>query len=513
MVINVSRYLCCERRPRGQCLVLMCLPQGPSICGEQCPGTKFCQQCGTDRIKSTCVDFLEMKEYREIDLDEEPCIFPDCGHFLTVSSMDGQMDTGKHYTLDENSLPTAVSGASVPFSEADIRACPTCRGSLRNIARYGRIVRRGILDESTKRFITWSNQQYLMLAGHLSTEQGNLQERAVPKTAPKPFSKSSGRPADTLSFQKPRLRNLLQLERLSQDSTRYTTIIKLWKGISAFLAQVQAQEQPYRRVADLVQHANRAKSPADKREFQYDEGSVIQVKGHLLASSLLLQCEAAILADFIHHFDGEVLDGPTEFGWLIYDAECQSFIASAREAKYPKEEVQGHILAAQVCLFARRLRLPEGTGKEITEGEGHAVLAEAKKKREEESERRLSMALDHLRQASDLMDEFPSTEVLREEFKRLKIMANGGVFYSKMTDKEMEEVRNAMTTEFRGTGHWYRCANGHPFTIGECGMPMELARCTECQAPIGGQNHTAVGGVARADDIERLGMGMGRLGV
>lgn len=48
MVINVSCYLFCQRRARRQCLVLTCHLQGPSICGEQCPGTKFCQQSDSD---------------------------------------------------------------------------------------------------------------------------------------------------------------------------------------------------------------------------------------------------------------------------------------------------------------------------------------------------------------------------------------------------------------------------------------------------------------------------------
>jgi hypothetical protein len=33
-------------------------------------------------------------------------------------------------------------------------------------------------------------------------------------------------------------------------------------------------------------------------------------------------------------------------------------------------------------------------------------------------------------------------------------------------------------------------------------MPMEQARCPECGAPIGGQNHTAVEGVSRAREME-----------
>lgn len=32
---------------------------------------------------------------------------------------------------------------------------------------------------------------------------------------------------------------------------------------------------------------------------------------------------------------------------------------------------------------------------------------------------------------------------------------------------------------------------------------MEEARCSECGAPIGGRNHQAVDGVARAEDMER----------
>jgi len=48
----------------------------------------------------------------------------------------------------------------------------------------------------------------------------------------------------------------------------------------------------------------------------------------------------------------------------------------------------------------------------------------------------------------------------------------------------------------------YYCSNGHPFTIGECGMPMEEARCPNCEAPIGGHNHEAVAGVVRAADLD-----------
>lgn len=40
------------------------------------------------------------------------------------------------------------------------------------------------------------------------------------------------------------------------------------------------------------------------------------------------------------------------------------------------------------------------------------------------------------------------------------------------------------------------------FAIGECGMPMEQARCPECGAGIGGLNHRSVAGVMRAENME-----------
>lgn len=48
----------------------------------------------------------------------------------------------------------------------------------------------------------------------------------------------------------------------------------------------------------------------------------------------------------------------------------------------------------------------------------------------------------------------------------------------------------------------YTCENGHPFTIGECGMPMQQARCPDCGSPVGGQHHRLAGGVERAADLE-----------
>ena len=37
-----------------------------------------------------------------------------------------------------------------------------------------------------------------------------------------------------------------------------------------------------------------------------------------------------------------------------------------------------------------------------------------------------------------------------------------------------------------GPGHYYKCPNGHYYAIGDCGGAMEVSRCPDCGAVIGG---------------------------
>lgn len=87
----------CSRRCSN---ILECGHQCPTVCGEKCPSERYCQICGEDEILSHEVDFILGQTYKEINLDENPCIFPNCGHFLTMESMDAQMDLKQHYLVD-----------------------------------------------------------------------------------------------------------------------------------------------------------------------------------------------------------------------------------------------------------------------------------------------------------------------------------------------------------------------------------------------------------------------------
>lgn len=85
-------------------------------------------------------------------------------------------------------------------------------------------------------------------------------------------------------------------------------------------------------------------------------------------------------------------------------------------------------------------------------------------------------ALQNLEQAEQLCHSHPGqTTTVASEIDGVQKMLKGAI-----SEAEMRMVVGAMQQEFTGTGHWYRCVNGHPFTVGKPNEPLALSRrdCT-----------------------------------
>lgn len=425
-------------------------------------------------------------EYREIDLDADPCVFPDCGHFVTKSNMDGIMDLKAHYNMSADENPVAVAKTSAPFSMDEVKGCATCRGSLRNIARYGRIVRRAMLDEATKKFILWSNSKYVDLAEELVTIQLQLSKAEKPKA-----NQRSTRPPK-LAMATGRLKQLtLVCEWVGTE--RYRNIIRLWHMISDFKRMLREEEQPFQRVANFVHHA--AQQRKTTGEFTFDE-SVIQVKGQIQAAALGLKCEVVVFTDFMvlrSDLSGSRPHLAVDLKKQLED--CGKLIASAKAANLPRLEVEGHIYYAKFCAFARAFVSPPSNPTTPEDDTSTTVAQRA---------RFTETGTAHIAAAREVVSKFGSAGVLTSDIDAAEMMLREAVFYTPVSEAEMRSVYQAMAGEFLGTGHWYTCANGHPFTVGECGMPMEQARCPECGAAVGGQSHRPAEGVRRAGEIDEL---------
>ena len=55
-----------------------------------------------------------------------------------------------------------------------------------------------------------------------------------------------------------------------------------------------------------------------------------------------------------------------------------------------------------------------------------------------------------------------------------------------ITKEERSQIVRALGMS---PGHWYKCPNGHYYVITECGGAVQVGRCNECNAQIGGTRH------------------------
>lgn len=411
--------------------------------------------------------------YAEIDLSENPCIFLPCGHIFTAESLDGVMAMSDYYDIDgETGMPKALNRAPKDFSHKEAKLCPDCRGSLRLVPRYGRIVRRALLDETAMKFVAWSNREYLELAEIMKNHQGRLLETRAGVVLPAGHLVLTARGC------------LRTLSRLFGVAGRYRPLSTLRKKIDGFLQKTALNEQPVKRVHDTVEALRRRRLNDGVTVDPLDFDAIpSHPHGSMLATTLAIRCELIAMSDLIGVFDtqGQRSGHCTLKVDFSQDrVTCDVLIDTAAHASAPLHQAEGHIfwahLAALECNYMDSCNAPDTS------------LATIK-----------SAAEEHLNYARDICTAHPRpTSNVVAEIDDVRRLLNESGYKS-----EMRMVVAAMQGEFSGTGHWYRCENGHPFTVGECGMPMEATRCPQCDAPIGGRNHRSAAGVQHARDIER----------
>ncbi|KAH0538543.1 hypothetical protein FGG08_004876 [Glutinoglossum americanum] len=469
--------------------------------------------CASVNIKESSVDYIMGLTYAEVDLNDTPVVVPPCGHIMSVESFDGLMSMADHYEISEDGIVLAPKN-SEPFSVKSLKNCPMCRAPLRNINRYNRITKRGQIDEATKKFMVWANAEFAPLTESLHDQEKDLQASEVglsggrnPATDDlRNLFRADGVPA-TGAVQAPKdliiggTRNdqIYKIRNQAGLKSRYKEMLKLRSHIQRFLRQVSEAEQPFGRVYDMVQDIRRRRGI--QTDFPYDS-AILQVNSRLRATALLLRCDLAILSDFAkihrdHHHQTATAPQPNDWtsSPLKFDLsqnlqECTALASESATKFQPIHEIEGRIFFARFAALSRSAPA-DGQHPDATT----ALIAQAR---------------DGLAAAQGVCDGAASARGLRGAIEAAARMLRGETFYAEFTNEEMRAVYSAMAREFRGTGHWYTCQNGHPFTVGNCGMPMETSRCPQCGASIGGTDHQAVDGVSRAEGIERE---LGALGV
>ncbi|KAI4146604.1 MAG: hypothetical protein L6R39_003395 [Caloplaca ligustica] len=434
------------------------------------------------------VDYYEGLTYAEIDLDTDPCIFPLCGHVITRENLDQHMSMKDHYdyTTDSSGRKTisAPRWNPEPFSITVQKTCPACRLPLRSIHRYGRIERRAWIDEATKKFIVWANAKFVPLTarmGHVE-EQFNAQDAEAPVNQ-EIMQRLKALELATLTLAGPSDNQMQKISNLTKKDVRFQDALQLRKQIKLFLHQVDEKEQPFSRIHDLVQDAKSQRGVEDTMLWTPE---VLQTRNRILATVLLLRCEYAIMANFLVAKKGT--GAAIKVDVQIFQDECERLIEESKSKKQPASEVEGRLF------WARFMAIKRGISDGISDASPLLLVAR-----------------HHLRLARDICISHPGqTNGMLTEVEDAEKMLRDSIFYTPVTNEEKAAVYAAIASDFRGTGHWYYCENGHPFTVGECGLPMQTSRCPQCGAPVGGQSHQVHEGVTRAADMDAQ---FGRLAV
>ncbi|KAF2767293.1 hypothetical protein EJ03DRAFT_366077 [Teratosphaeria nubilosa] len=473
-------WLPCSQRCQK---MLSCGCQCPGVCGEQCPDVSFCQNHANEETKAMQADFIMFEPYVDINLHDDPCIFTSCGHIVTVSSLDGYMEMSKLYEFDAKGGIVALRTTSEPFEFQDsngfgdggdlktrLKTCPHCRGPLRDISRYGRIVRRALLDDSVKKFTALSTRTHSALETRLAEVQGSLLTSLGVLRKPKQDIVLDGAAQDQL-----------KAVRRLRTANRYSQLLDVRNKIAKFAESVKADQQPFQRVRDLVETARRTEPNSDIAEFEVSSGEV-SLREHLKAVALLLRADIVLLSDVIQVHE-QTAPGPAK-GVLvarfhIYRDCCEELSEEVHGAKDLCEEVEGHLF------YARFAAMEIGNHSTYT-----PALQTYIDRLKEAASARLSVA-DQICNQFEPGAEVNPTKGLSEEIAEVKRMLSEG-----LSSSEMRMVVQAMAAEFgSATGHWYRCENGHAFSVGECGRPMQEARCYACGAGVGGRSHVPTAGV------------------
>ncbi|KAH0565115.1 hypothetical protein GP486_001499, partial [Trichoglossum hirsutum] len=423
-----------------------------------------------------------------------------------MSSLDGVMELSEHYITDSKTgeilRPKKTSRI---LSGNALKGCPYCRMPVGEIERYNRIIKRALLDEATRRFVMHANAQCAELVVEIGKGETELERGTSVFTSHEP---DEVRDFDTAL-------KTYQLE-----------VHKLLKRIRKFTKFVEKTEQPFGKVNQLFVSAVAKRQDIATDAFELDE-SVIQTGFQLRAQSFRLRVNWALLwnLDTIactrsigSCIRGELRTKISKSARGLMD-DCASLITASQTAKLPQHEVEARIYHAQFSMLSLSNTRELGNSTEQHEEVNTAAEIELRK-RENES----------LETCEVLCENYPgSLGYLRNDIEKAKKLVNGGTTYTFVTTDEKREVYRAMASQFSGTGHWYYCRNGHPvrkpphrypitlwrstlnsasandvvkstqFTVGECGMPMQEARCPQCEAPVGGLDHDPAPGVHRAE--------------
>jgi len=216
------------------------------------------------------------------------------------------------------------------------------------------------------------------------------------------------------------------------------------------------------------------------------------IKHRILGDILDLRLEICRYADLIRLANRlSSLIGCKESSTPIYRnilKKCNALRSKATKTKDECDQRQSYTLAVETILLHTELLALVIRASEVVD------KPHIQKSRE--------VGLQLLSHCDQYFINFESCRNYKTAVTRAReLLRVAGPCYESVTQEERNTIYQAMREDFGASVRWYYCLNGHPFTVGECGRPMEETRCPECGEPVGGRNHNPASGVREAGDI------------
>ena len=424
----------CDRLPCDKrCdLALDCGHQCPSICGEKCPPSEFCQVCGE---KDPTIDFVEFKSYKALDIDQDPVIVLPCRHFYAISFLDEAMEMDKAFVRDSNGrFIEIIRDGNMSLQP---RQCPECRMPISQVQRYNRITKRLALDTLLRGIISRSHIEYSELEKQMDAFEVDINE-------------SRDRSLDALrgiSRMRDQQRIKIQNAHVVTGLTDRFALMK--RQVDRFIQKVHEGKQPHVRVyRNSIAAQSRRKDSGAPRHYDIPLPHIKhRILGNILTFRLeLLQHTVMMtIADRLSNLAG-CSDEAEKFRKDVGN-KCH---ALRRQFKKRKQECDGrqfHCLSVEILLLQLQV-----------------VHLESRTQLNKSAIEHKQKALQIFSECEKYFIQHASCEKYRPAAERGRdmLLTSSGQFYQAVSSDERKAILVAMQGEFHGTGHWYYCRNGHP---------------------------------------------------
>ncbi|KAI9142789.1 hypothetical protein BKA69DRAFT_1113975 [Paraphysoderma sedebokerense] len=495
-----TRLPCDERCSRQ----LDCGCRCPGICGEICPPSNLCPVHCSAEIKDQIVDMIMFSKYSEINADETPIIFLPCAHFFTAETMDGLLSLSNYYTKGTSAGwdPTLPP---LPEDFSNIPTCPECRAPIKNVRRYGRMIKKALLDVAEKKFIKMSSDKIHALEEEMANLSVSLDDDFTAKLVRlvQTFGTPKGEAPsekDLTSCKIPKS----QLDGIRQDViSRFDRTRKATNDVLKFIRRSPNQHVYESSVATIKSHQSDVSVDIPiPKPYKRFENECLRLKAEicfketLLLKDITYKVEASLGSS--NKYKQTLLRCYSAYTRRNYDKVFEFMIEALDvldESTDKRSYMDTSVVLAQYKLssleFEWKLAMIDSSinTPELVKSIKDRCLAEVEKLRQ------------LLKNGLNFRDLVLIIENVITQLLKLEENVQNGI-----TEVELKQIVSAMKDDLGSWGgtHWYRCPNGHPYAIGECGGAMQTSTCPECGATIGGASHSLTQGNSASAELNAL---------